>query len=84
MREKIATTEARAKEIKPLIDRLINQSKKLRENKATAIRELGKKLPAQAAKKISGEFRISSKEEVADTPESLKWLLGKVTEPRWR
>ena len=56
LREKITTTEAKAKEIKPLIDRLINRAKRSKENKTAIIRELSKKLPAQAVKKASGEF----------------------------
>jgi large subunit ribosomal protein L17 len=58
MREKITTTEAKAKELKSRIDKVINKSKKYKtgNEKVTAIRELRKDLPEMAAKKITGEF----------------------------
>jgi large subunit ribosomal protein L17 len=59
LREKIKTTEAKAKEIKPLIDRLISQARKYKndeKNKVIAIRELKKRLPASAAIKLTGDF----------------------------
>lgn len=59
IKEKIITTEAKAKEIKPLVDKIINKSKKIKasgENKVAVIRELKKMLPAVAVKKIAGDF----------------------------
>jgi large subunit ribosomal protein L17 len=58
MREKIKTTEAKAKEAKGKIDRLINKAKKAKDgaNNVSAIRELKKSLPEQAVKKLAGEF----------------------------
>lgn len=58
MREKIKTTEAKAKEIKSIIDRVINRAKKKLsdKNKVAVARELGKRLPAEAVKKLSGDF----------------------------
>ena len=58
MAEKIKTTEAKAKEIKPLIDRLINKSKVAADpaKKVNVIRELHKYLPEKAIRKITGEM----------------------------
>jgi len=58
MREKITTTEAKAKEIKFLIDPIIKQAKLAQqpEKKVAALRYLAQKLPAAAAKKLGGEF----------------------------
>jgi len=58
MHEKISTTEAKAKEVKMLIDRLINKAKKAQDEtkKVAIIRDLRIALPAMAVKKLSGEF----------------------------
>ena len=58
MKEKMKTTEAKAKEIKPLIDKVINKAKKAKsaDKKVAVIRALVKDLPAQAVKKLSGDF----------------------------
>lgn len=58
-KEKIITTEAKAKEIKPLVDKIINKSKKIKASgadKVAAIRELQKMLPTMSVKKLSGDF----------------------------
>lgn len=59
VKEKITTTEAKAKEIKPKIDRIISKAKKMRADetrKVAVVREISKYLPAMAVKKLSGEF----------------------------
>ncbi|MCX6763371.1 MAG: 50S ribosomal protein L17 [Candidatus Moranbacteria bacterium] len=58
MHEKITTTEAKAKELKRLIDPIINQAKKSldEKKKVNVIRELRTKLPLMAVKKITGNF----------------------------
>jgi large subunit ribosomal protein L17 len=58
MREKITTTEAKAKEIKFLIDPLIRKAKMAQNSakKVASLRYLSHKLPAAAAKKLIGEF----------------------------
>lgn len=59
MREKITTTEAKAKEIKPFVDKIINKAKEAHENqgrKVALLRGLTRDLPAMAVKKLSGEF----------------------------
>jgi large subunit ribosomal protein L17 len=58
MEEKIKTTEAKAKELKIKIDRLINRAKlsKIETKKVAVIRELRIKIPLMAVKKITGEF----------------------------
>jgi len=58
MKEKITTTEAKAKELKREIDRVINTAKKMenKEKKVGAIRHLDKTLPKMAVKKLSGDF----------------------------
>jgi large subunit ribosomal protein L17 len=58
MREKIKTTEAKAKEIKSKVDRIINKAKKskIQERKISIMRELKKDIPKVAVEKILGEF----------------------------
>lgn len=59
MQEKIETTEAKAKEVKMLIDRFIGRAKEaqIEEKKVAAIRHLRTKLSAEAVKKLTtGEF----------------------------
>ena len=58
MREKIETTEAKAKELKGRIDKLVNKAKKGKDpvRKLAVIRDLKKYIPAMAMKKLTGEF----------------------------
>ena len=58
MREKITTTQAKAKELKRLIDPLINRAKKAKneKEKPNTMRELRIKLPLMAVRKITGNF----------------------------
>jgi len=58
MQERIRVTEAKAKELKSKIDKIINKAKKSKigEKKAFIIRELGKEIPQIAVKKITGDF----------------------------
>lgn len=58
MREKIETTEAKAKELKGKIDKIIGKAKKGRDakKKLAVIRDLRTRIPAMAVKKITGEF----------------------------
>lgn len=59
LKEKITTTEAKIKEIKPLIDRVINKAKTIKANekrKVAVVRALSGLLPKESAKKLSGEF----------------------------
>jgi large subunit ribosomal protein L17 len=58
MLEKIKTTEAKAKELKSKIDKIINKAKKSKsENRKLAIiRDLKKELPRMAIAKLTGEY----------------------------
>jgi large subunit ribosomal protein L17 len=58
LHEKIKTTEAKAKEVKILIDKIINKAKlaKVEAKKVNVIRELGKKVPETAVRKLIGDF----------------------------
>ena len=58
LNEKIRTTEAKAKEIKGMIDKILNKAKKAKdqEKKVAVIRDLQKTLSKAAVKKLSGEF----------------------------
>ena len=58
MQEKIETTEAKAKELKNKIDRLINKAKKGKDpvRKLSVIRDLKKYIPNMAMRKLTGEF----------------------------
>lgn len=60
MQEKIETTEAKAKELKNKIDKLISKAKKTSnpERKLAVIRDLKKYIPTMAVKKIMGEFLV--------------------------
>ena len=58
LKEKIKTTKIKAKEVKNLIDGIINRGKesKIPEKRIAMIRELNKRLNAEAVKKISGDL----------------------------
>ena len=58
MQEKIKTTEAKAKEMKSKIDKLINKAKltKIETKKVAVLRDLRVSIPLMAVKKLSGEF----------------------------
>ncbi|HCP08775.1 MAG TPA: 50S ribosomal protein L17 [Candidatus Moranbacteria bacterium] len=58
MEEKIETTEAKAKEIKGMIDKIINKAKGVnaKDRKVAVIRALNNQIPLKAVRKITGEF----------------------------
>lgn len=59
MCERISTTEAKAKELKRLIDPIVNKAKKARvsgEKQLSFVRELHALLPKMAAEKLKGDF----------------------------
>ncbi len=58
MEEKIKTTEAKAKEMKAMIDKLINKAKLSKDEtkKVAVLRALRIKIPLMAVKKLTGEF----------------------------
>ncbi|PJA88518.1 MAG: 50S ribosomal protein L17 [Candidatus Moranbacteria bacterium CG_4_9_14_3_um_filter_36_9] len=58
LHEKIKTTEAKAKEIHSLIDKIINRAKEAqkKEKKVATIRLLSKVLNKSTVKKLSGKF----------------------------
>jgi len=59
LREKIKTTEAKAKEMRPFVEKLITKS---RINNLSAIRYLAKYLPEKAREKIIKEIGLRYKE----------------------
>lgn len=60
MRERITTTEAKAKELKNHIDQLINKGKRAavadKAKRQAVLRDLRIRLSVEATQKISGEF----------------------------
>lgn len=59
MNEKITTTEAKAKELKDIIDPIVNKAKVAREDgakKVAILRDLRILIPIMAVRKLSGSF----------------------------
>jgi len=57
LREKITTTEEKAKELKSKIDRVINKVKKGKDkDKMAMMREMSKTVSLASVKKLSGDF----------------------------
>ena len=58
MAEKIETTEAKAKEVKRMIDQIINKVKKTKDadKKVPIIRDLRNRIPVMAIKKLTNGF----------------------------
>ena len=57
MREKITTTEAKAKDIREIVDKIITKAKKINDSsKVAIIRDLNRKVSPIAVKKLSGDF----------------------------
>lgn len=57
IKEKMTTTEAKAKELKGIIDKIITKTKKMSDaNKVAVIRDLSRKVSSLAVKKLSGDF----------------------------
>ncbi|EKE15736.1 MAG: 50S ribosomal protein L17 [uncultured bacterium] len=59
VKEKITTTEARAKEIRSIVDRMVGKAFKIKKDetkKVAVIRELRKHMPLVAVKKLSSDF----------------------------
>lgn len=59
VKEKITTTEAKAKELKMKIDKLVTKAKRMRADetkKVAIVRDLRKHLPLVAVKKLSSDF----------------------------
>jgi len=58
MQEKITTTEAKAKEAKAMIDKLINKAKLTKDEvkRVAVLRDMRTMIPLMAVKKLTGEF----------------------------
>ncbi|MFH0969406.1 MAG: 50S ribosomal protein L17 [Patescibacteria group bacterium] len=57
MHEKITTTEAKAKEMKGIIDKIINKAKKIEGgSKVSVIRNLSKTVSQKSIKRLSGDL----------------------------
>jgi len=74
MHEKITTTEAKAKELKRRIDKVISKAKKTQDasKKVSVVRDLRKDLPVMAVKKITGDFLNKFKDQKSGYAEVIK------------